>query len=453
MEVIIKILQLILSLSLLVFLHELGHYLTARMFGIRVEKFYLFFDAGGVSLFKFRIGETTFGMGWVPFGGYCKIAGMIDESMDTEAMKRPPEKWEFRSKPAWQRLIVMVSGVVMNLIAACAIYIGMSWHWGESYVDNGDLRWGYAFNELAHEIGFEDGDRVVSFDGVPVAGNVAHVYSDMIMGRVREVEVMRAGAPDSLGVAGADEMVLVAIPEERVSEMLNSADFMVPRVPFVVAGIPDETATDLAVGDSLVAFGGRQMAFVDEYRRALDEAAGMSVELTVVRDSLGVRVPRVLTVPVSAEGQLGVNFKGLAAFFPIHTTDYNFWQAVPAGFRRTGDEIGGYFKQLRLIFSPHTEAYKSVGSLITIGSIFPGEWDWYSFWRITAFLSIILAVLNILPIPALDGGHTLFLLWEVVSRRKPSDKFLERAQVVGMILLLALLVFAFGNDIYRFFIK
>jgi regulator of sigma E protease len=453
MEILIKILQLILSLSLLVFVHELGHYLSARMFGIRVDKFYIFMDIGGVSLFKFRIGETTFGIGWLPLGGYCKIAGMVDESLDMESLKEPPKPWEFRSKPAWQRLIVMVSGVVMNVVAACVIYIGMSLHWGDSYIDNGDLRWGYAFNSLGHEVGFRDGDRVVDFDGQPVTGNFARVYPDMVMGGVKRVGVMRAGLPDSLGEAGADHLTEVVIPDDNVPEMLNSTDFMMPRVPFVVAGIPDGTFTDLAVGDSLVALDGVSMAFLDQYQRALDDAAGSSVELTVMRDSLGVAVPRTVTARVSDEGMLGVGIKNIAAYFPVHTTEYNFWQAIPAGFRKTGTEISSYWQQLKMIFSPRTQAYRSVGSLITIGSIFPGQWEWYSFWRITAFLSIILAVLNILPIPVLDGGHTLFLLWEVASGRRPSDKFLERAQMVGMAILLALLIFAFGNDIYRFFIK
>ncbi len=445
MEVLIKVLQLILSLSLLVFVHELGHYLTARMFGIRVEKFYLFFDAGGFSIFKFRIGETTFGLGWVPFGGYCKISGMIDESMDTETMKQPAQPWEFRSKPAWQRLIVMVGGVVMNVITACLIYIGMSWYWGDSYVDNSDVAWGYSFNELAHEVGFRDGDRVVSFDGEPVTGSFTKVYADMVIGGVKKVGVLRGGEP-----------VTIAIPEDKIARMLDSPDFMVPRTPFVVAAIPEGGSADVAgmmPGDSLVAFNGVSMSFFDEYRRALSGAAGSTALVTVARNGSTEQVMRVLSVPVSAEGQLGVNVKGPADFFPIRTNDYNFAEAIPAGFRKTGAEISGYWQQLKLIFSPKTEAYKSVGSLISIGNIFPGQWDWYSFWRITAFLSIILAVMNILPIPALDGGHVLFLIWEVVTRRKPSDKFLERAQVVGMILLLALLVFAFGNDIYRFFIK
>ncbi len=445
MEIVIKVLQLILSLSLLVFVHELGHYLTARMFGIRVEKFYLFFDAGGFSLFKFKVGETTFGLGWVPFGGYCKISGMIDESMDTEAMKKPAEEWEFRSKPAWQRLIVMVGGVVMNVITACIIYIGMSWHWGDSYIDNGDLSWGYSFNELAHEVGFEDGDRIVSFDGVPVEGNYIKVYSDMVIGGVKRVGVIRDG-----------ESAEVAIPEEAVARMLDSPGFMIPRTPFVIGAIADGMGADeagIAVGDSLVALNGMPMTFFDEYRRAFAMSAASTVDVTLMRDSAGMMVPKVLSVPVSEEGLIGVNPYAPDRFFPIQTRAYNFWQAIPAGFRKTGSEISSYWQQLKMIFSPKTEAYKSVGSLISIGNIFPGQWDWYSFWRITAFLSIILAVMNMLPIPALDGGHVLFLLWEVVTRRKPSDKFLEYAQIVGMILLLALLVFAFGNDIYRFFIK
>ncbi len=446
MEVIIKILQLILSLSLLIFVHELGHYFTARMFGIRVEKFYLFFDAGGFSLFKFKIGETTFGMGWVPFGGYCKISGMIDESMDTEAMKQPPQPWEFRSKPAWQRLLVMVGGVVMNIVTAFVIFTGMSWHWGDTYVDNRDLRWGYSYNELAHEVGFEDGDRIVNFDGVPVEGSVYKVYSDMVINQVKTVTVSRA-----------DSLVDIAIPTEKVSEMLNSADFMLPRLPFVVREVPQgESAAQAGMlpGDSLVAFNGMPMEFLDQYEKAFAGIKGQPADITVMRDSAGVKVPRVLNMMVSEEGKLGVNiFNTLNHYFPVQTYDYTFWQSIPAGFYKTGHEIGSYWSQLKLIFQPKTKAYQSLGSFISIGNIFPGQWDWYSFWRVTGFLSIILAVMNILPIPALDGGHVLFLLWEVVTRRKPSDKFMEWAQIVGLVLLFALLIFAFGNDIYRFFIK
>ncbi len=434
MEILIKILQLILSLSLLVFVHELGHYISARMFGIRVDKFYLFFDAWGFSLVKFKIGDTTFGIGWIPFGGYCSISGMVDERMNTEAMQKPAESWEYRAHPAWQRLIVTISGVVLNVVAALVIYIGMSWHWGNSYIDNKDLEWGYAFNELGHEVGFEDGDRVVSFDGVPVEGNFGKVYHDMVVGGVERVGVLRGEA-----------LVEITIYESEVAKMLDSPDFMTPRMPFVVA----EDVGDFLAGDSLVAFNGVPMTFFNDYRAALAGAAGDTVSLTAVRNG----IEQNIIAPVSDEGLLGVGVKDLTAYFPIQTIEYNFWRAVPEGFRRTGAEIGGYWQQLKMIFSPRTEAYKSVGSLISIGNIFPGTWDWYSFWRITAFLSIILAVMNILPIPALDGGHALFAIWEMVTRRKPSDKVLERAQMVGMILLLALMALAFWNDIYRFFIK
>jgi regulator of sigma E protease len=441
MEIVIKVLQLILALSLLVFVHELGHYLTARWFGIRVEKFYLFMDVGGFSLFKFKIGDTTFGVGWLPVGGYCKISGMIDESMDTEQMKLPPQPWEFRTKPAWQRLIVMVGGVVMNLLAAIVIYIGICWHWGESYIDNEDVRWGWAFNDLGHRVGFEDGDRIVSFDGKPVTGNLEVVFIDMVVGQVRNVGVLRDGAP-----------VTVTIPENMTAEMLESKGFMTPRIPFVVAGVPAETVTPLAVGDSLVALDGVAMMFHDQYARALKEAAGRQVEVTVMRDSSGVRVPRVLAATISADGKFGVNINE-EGWFALRTHRYTFAEAIPAGFRMAGRQIDSYWQQLKLIVNPKTEAYKGVGSLITIGSVFPGTWDWFLFWRWTAFLSIILAIMNILPIPALDGGHTLFLLWEVITRRRPSDKFLERATMVGMILLIAIMVLAFWNDIYRFFIK
>ena len=444
MEIFIKVLQLIMALSLLVFVHELGHYFTARMFGIRVDKFYLFFDAWGFKFFKFKIGETEFGLGWIPFGGYCKIAGMIDESMDTEAMKKPPQPWEYRSKPAWQRLIVIVGGVFMNLVAAIVIYTGMCWHWGESYIDNSDVRWGYSFNDLGHEIGFRDGDRVVSVDGEPATGPWRDVWVDMVIGQARSVVVIRDGVDTT-----------VEIPEGRIAELLESADFMMPRTPFIVGElVPGDGAEKAGMmpGDSLVAVNGVEMLFFDQYRGALAEAAGTEAAVTVVRDSLGTRVTRVLNVAVSADGKIGV-YPGDTGFFTVRTHEYTLLEAIPAGFRNAGEQIAGYWQQLKLIVSPKTEAYKQVGSLITIGNFFPASWDWLLFWSRTAFLSIILAIMNILPIPALDGGHVVFLLWEVVTRRKPSDKVLEWAQMVGMVLLLGLMVLAFWNDIYRFFIK
>jgi regulator of sigma E protease len=366
---------------------------------------------------------------------------MIDESMDREAMKQPAQPWEFRSKPAWQRLIVMVAGVFMNIVVACCIYIGMSWHWGYEYTDNKDVEWGYTFNELAHEIGFHDGDKIVYLDGESV-GDISQIYSDMVINRVETVTVERGG-----------ERIDIDIPVEYVSAMLSSPDFISPRMPFEVGIVAEgggAAEAGIEPGDRLVALGGESMTLADDYAAAFAACKGDTVAITVARDSAGVNVVRELQVEVSDEGTIGVY---RVYTLPRQTLEYNFWQAIPAGFHRTGAEISGYWNQIKLIFTPKTEAYKSVGSLISIGNIFPGEWNWYAFWKITALLSVILAVMNILPIPALDGGHVFFLLWEVITRRKPSDKFMEWAQVFGMIILFALLIFAFGNDIYRFFIK
>jgi regulator of sigma E protease len=287
---------------------------------------------------------------------------------------------------------------------------------------------------------------VVSFDGEPVEGSIGRVLADMVVGQVRTVGILRDGEP-----------VDVEIPEHRIADMLNSPDFMTPRMPFVVAGLsPGDGAEKggMMPGDSLVAVDGAAMIFYDQFVGAFGRASGSTVPVTVMRDSSEVRVLRVLSVEVSAEGKIGVYPKtGEGEWFPVRTRDYTFAEAVPAGFREAGDQISSYWQQLKLIVSPKTGAYKQVGSLITIGNIFPGTWNWLSFWSITAFISIALAVMNILPIPALDGGHTLFLLWEVVTRRRPSDKFLEHAQMVGLVLVLLLLVLTFGNDIYRFFIK
>ncbi len=443
MEIFIKVVQFIVSLSLLVLIHEFGHFLFARLFKIRVEKFYLFFDPW-FSLFKFKRGDTEYGIGWVPFGGYVKIAGMIDESMDKEQMAQPPKPWEFRSKPAWQRLLVMIGGVLMNVVLACCIYIGMSWAWGDAYVSNKDMKWGYTFNELAQEIGFRDGDRILAIDGREV-DDISKIYADIVIEQVQTVTVERDG-----------ERIDITIPSSYTSQMLSSADFMMPRVPFVVGQVMPGSGAEkagLMVGDTLIAFEGEPMRYFDQYRPALEESRGQTVDITVSRDSAGREVIRNLAVAVSPEGKLGVGVTSVFSLVPIQTRHYNFWESIPAGFRRTGAEIGSYWKQLKLVFQPETKAYQSLGGFLAIGSIFPEYWSWEAFWRITALLSIILAVMNLLPIPALDGGHVLFLLWEVITRRKPSDKFLEYAQIVGMALLFALLIYANGNDIYRFFIK
>ncbi len=428
--------QFVASFSLLVFIHELGHFMFARMFGIRVEKFYLFFDPW-FSLFKFNYKGTEFGIGWVPFGGYCKIAGMVDESMDTESLQSEPKPDEFRSKPAWQRLLVMVGGVMMNVLLAMFIYIGMCFAWGERYLPNDELTGGSVFNELAHNIGFQDGDRVVSVGGEHIE-DYSDVYLTMLIEMAPEVEVLRGGEPAT-----------VCIDDKFRPQMTESRDFMAPRIPFQVGAVDKAGgahAAGIEAGDRIVGIDTLRLEWFDQFQPLLTAASGTQVSLTVDRAGKLMTMP----VSVSGSGKIGV---GLADVLPYKTHEYNFFQSIPAGIKKTGDQLSGYWKQLGMIVSPKTEAYKSVGGVLAIGNLFPSEWNWAHFWYITAFISIALAVLNILPLPVLDGGHVVFLMYEVITRRKPSDKFLEYALTVGMILLLAVLVLANGNDIYRLFIK
>ncbi len=441
---IIKILQFIASFSLLVLIHELGHFAFARMFGIRVEKFYLFFDPW-FSLFKFKYKGTEYGIGWVPFGGYVKIAGMIDESMDTEAMKQPAKPDEFRSKPAWQRLLVMTGGVLMNVVLALGIYIGMSCAWGEAYYAPQDVKYGYVFNDLGHEVGFRDGDVLLGVNGNENYENTGALITALILDDARWVDVRRG-----------DSLVSVELDPAYMPAIRNSAGFMTFRTPFVVAEPqPGGGAlkAGVAAGDTLVAVDGMATRYFNEATAAFDTLRGSTAALTFARDSSGIRVERTMQVAVSGEGKIGVSLTPLEEIVPPRTQTYSFFAAIPAGFKRTGEELSSYWKQIKMIFNPKTEAYKSLGGVISIGNIFPDFWSWYNFWKITAFLSIVLAVMNILPIPALDGGHVLFLLYEVVTRRKPSDKFMEFAQLLGMVLVFGLILYATGNDIYRFFIK
>ncbi len=441
MEIFIKILQFIVSFSLLVFVHEFGHFITARMCKIRVDKFYIFFNPW-FSLFKFKKGDTEYGIGWLPFGGYCKIAGMIDESMDTEQMKQPPQPYEFRSKSPWARLLVMVGGVLMNIILAVFIYIGMSWAWGESYIATKDAKYGYVYSELAQNIGFRNGDQVVDVAGEAIE-NALMVHSAIIFDQAPYVTVLRDG-----------QQMRIAIPQDSVAALIRDGKFMELRLPFVLGSVlknSGASAAGLQEGDALIALNGEPMRFFDEYQKALAQHKGQTVTVEVTRDSAGITRTFPQQVAVSEEGTIGVQMSSLS--LPVSTHNYSFWQSIPRGISRTGQEIANYGKQLKLIFSPKTEVYKSLGGVIAIGSIFPREWDWYAFWQITAFLSIMLAIINILPIPMLDGGHVLFVLIEIVTGRKPSDKVLEVAQYIGLILILGLMVFANGNDIYRFFIK
>lgn len=446
MDTVIKILQFIVSLSLLVIIHEFGHFLFARLFKTRVEKFYLFFDPW-FSLFKFKKGDTEYGIGWVPFGGYVKISGMIDESMDTEQMKSPPQPYEFRAKPAWQRLLIMVGGVVMNVVFALIIYIGMSYKWGETVLENKDIVYGYTFNSLGQEMGFRNGDRIVDIDGKP-ATEYLDVLKSILISQPEYVTVDRNG-----------QKIRIDITDESINRLLQSTDstsLLMPRIPFVVGSVVSGSGAaqaGLHPGDSLISYNGTPMTFFDQYSSAFHAAPGDTVTLGLVRKTDGMTKITTLPVKVSTEGTIGVYPRTIDSMLTFSTHNYSLLESIPAGFKRTGAEISSYIDQIKLLFNPKTEAYKSLGGVITMGSIFPTEWDWQRFWSITAFLSIILAVMNILPIPALDGGHVLFLLVEVITRRKPSDKFLEYAQIVGMFIIFALMIFATGNDIYRFFIK
>ena len=428
------------SLSLLVAIHEFGHFIMARVFKIRVEKFYIFFDPW-FSLFKWKRGETEYGVGWLPLGGYVKIAGMIDESMDLEQMKAPVQPWEFRAKPAWQRFMVMIAGVVMNILLAMMIYSGIRYAYGESYMANEDVKWGYVFNESAERMGFCDGDKFVSVDG-EIVDDINEVRSKLLLTKEdRHIVVDRAG-----------EQVAFTIPFEQMLEMRRNReyeDLYLMRLPFFIDSLASTSAIEagLQVGDQVVALNGEEAVGVQEITDKLQQHKSDTVTLTVLRSG----VVNEVVVPINEEGKMGVMFKG--DVFQPRTRTFTFLQAIPAGVSLACETVADYWQQLKLIFQPKTKMYEELGGFIAIGNIFPSEWNWLQFWTMTAFLSVILAVMNILPIPGLDGGHALFTLWEMITGRKPSDKFLEIMQYIGFAILFALLIYANGNDIYRLFTK
>ncbi len=438
MEIFIKIIQFFLCFTILVGLHELGHFLMARLFRIRVEKFYIFFDPW-FSLFRFRRGETEYGVGWLPLGGYVKIAGMIDESMDKEQMRQPVRPDEFRAKSAWQRFLVMIAGVVMNVVLAIVIYCGICYTWGDTYFSNDDARWGYAFNEAGHRLGLRDGDRFVSIDGERIDDISKIVPSLIITESDRTLVVERDGREVTLTLPLEE---LIAIRQNKEFEELFRL-----RVPFLVDSVASAGAAALRPGDEIVGMDDRRNMEFSDYKEYLKLHAGDTVRVEVVREDDMVLE---YDLPVSAEGTLGVV---AAVPYTLRTREYTLAEAIPAGLRKAGRVIASYWEQLKMIAQPKTRMYEELGGFISIGSIFPGAWDWQGFWLTTAFLSIILAVMNILPIPGLDGGHALFTLWEILTGRKVSDRVLEAAQYVGLVIILALLVYANGNDIYRFFLK
>ena len=440
----IRALQLIMSLSLLVIIHEGGHFLFARLFKTRVEKFCLFFDPW-FTLFKFKPknSETEYGIGWLPLGGYVKIAGMIDESMDTEQMKQPVQPWEFRAKPAWQRLLIMVGGVLFNFLLALFIYSMILFTWGDEYVPLQKAPLGMDFNETAKAIGFRDGDILVSADGVPFERYGGDMLTSIV--DARQVTVLRDGQEAS-----------VYIPEDMMERLLaDSVRFASFRYPFVIDSImPGQPAAlaGLQPGDSITQLDGRNIAYFDfkeemqNRQKAADDSTCRLLTLTYVRAG----VADTVTLTADSLYQIGIAASlQTNKLLPVVKKEYSFFASIPAGVTLGVNTLKGYVSQMKYLFSK--EGAKQLGGFGTIGSIFPATWDWYQFWYMTAFLSIILAFMNILPIPALDGGHVLFLIYEIVARRKPSDKFMERAQMVGMFLLFGLLIWANFNDILRFF--
>lgn len=437
MEVLVKAGQFLLSISILVVLHEFGHFIFAKIFKTRVEKFYLFFNPW-FSIFKFRKGETEYGMGWIPLGGYVKISGMIDESMDKEQMKQPPQPHEFRAKKSWKRLLIMLGGVIVNFITALVIYSAVLYVWGDSYLPNKNVTHGVMVDSLAYDIGLRNGDKIISLDGHEV-DDFYSIHADIVLEDVQEIQVERNG-----------KQLDVAVPDSIIPQLLKTQGFVEPRVPFYIAGFGKDSPAKkagLELNDRIIGINSVSTEYYDQFREEISNYNDTLIQLTVLRndDSL------VYTVNVTPEGFIGVYADSPFRIFELETVEYSFMASIPAGIDKGLETFGSYLKQLKLIFSPKTEAYKSLGGFITIGKIFPGTWNWQAFWNLTAFLSIILAIMNVLPIPALDGGHVMFLLYEMITGRKPSDKFLEYAQITGMILLLALLLYANGNDIFRLF--
>jgi regulator of sigma E protease len=440
MVILTKALQLILSLSILVLLHEFGHFIFARIFKTRVEKFYLFFDPW-FSLFKMKKGDTEYGIGWLPLGGYVKISGMIDESMDMEQMKQPAQPWEFRAKPAWQRLLIMLGGVLVNFILALIIYAGVLFVWGEDYLPTKNMKYGIAADSLAIQAGLQSGDHVLAVDGKTI-DNYAEISLAVILNQAKTITVKR------------DTQVLnINLSPDLVAKLIRQKGFISVRIPFIINDFTKDSPAKVAgmqAGDRILAINGDSAKFFDEFRQKISNYKNQ--EVTVSVDRKGEPIQFKIKVPET--GLLGIYPDGnLSKFFTLEHTSYGFFSAIPAGITKGFQTIGDYIKQLKLIFSPKAKGYEQLGSFLTIGSIFPGVWDWQSFWSLTAFLSIILAIMNILPIPALDGGHVLFLLYEMITGRKPGDKFMEYAQITGMVILIALMLYANMNDVLRFFFK
>lgn len=438
-ETLIQATQFFLSLSILIVLHELGHFIPAKLFNTRVEKFYLFFDPY-FSLLKKKIGETEYGIGWLPLGGYVKISGMIDESMDTEHLNAEPKPWEFRSKPAWQRLIIMVGGVAVNLLLAMVIYAMILFTWGDDYLKTENLKYGIECSDLAKEIGFKNGDKILTIDGVYYQ-NFSDIPEAILISGASEVLVDRNG-----------DKVTISIPSNLIEQFIdkNESRFIGMGWPYIAQKFDNESVAEAAgvlAGDQLIAINGKEVLYFSEYVKVLPSLAGQEIQLSVLRGLDTLHYNMIL----GETGKIGVYYVPPKKLISYDHRDYGFFESFPAGTTMAIDKLDSYVQQMKLIFNPETGAWKGLGGFISIGKQYSPEWDWYSFWNFTAFLSIILAFMNILPIPALDGGHVMFLLGEMITGRKPSDKLLEYAQVTGFLILIALLLLANGNDIIKLF--
>ncbi|MFA9392807.1 MAG: RIP metalloprotease RseP [Prolixibacteraceae bacterium] len=441
MDILVKAAQLLLSLSFLIVIHEMGHFLFAKAFKCRVDKFYLFFDAG-FSLFKTKKGETEYGIGWLPLGGYVKIAGMIDESMDKEQMKQPQQEWEFRAKKPYQRLLIMVGGVMMNFLAALIIYIGVLYVWGDEYLPTANVKYGVEVSDIGREIGFKNGDKILSVDGEYIE-DFYQIIPTIVLDGAGKVTVDRSG-----------EHVEILITQDDVAKMVKGRGVLGVRAPFkmVVASFGKESPAKeggIEKGDEIVMVNHQSFEFHDQFKTILADNKGKEVNISVLRNGQELDVPVTLT----PEGMLGISWSNayLLDYFKWETLRYGFFESIPVGIAKGWKTSVDYIKQFKLIFNRKTKGYESLGGFITIGNIFPAMWDWHTFWDMTAFLSIILGIMNILPIPALDGGHVMFVLYEIITGRKPNDKFMEYAQYVGLTVLLLLVLYANANDVIRLF--
>jgi regulator of sigma E protease len=442
MDIVIKLSQFLMSLSLLIILHELGHFIPAKLFKTRVEKFYLFFDVK-YSLLKKKIGETEYGIGWLPLGGYVKISGMIDESMDKEQMALPPQPWEFRSKPAWQRLIIMLGGVTVNFILAFIIYIGMAYVYGDMFVATADLKDGLLIeNPVMQKAGFQTGDKILAIDGEQVVKFDNQMNAKIVM--AKQVLIERNG-----------DRQTITMPVDFVDQLskLEKGSLATIRMPFVVGAVSEGSKnTSLQPKDVVLRLNEEPAKYMDQAKTILEKNKNKLIVAGILRNDQEMQVP----VQVNADGKLGVQIGALdleslekLGYYKVSKQEFGFFESFSVGIQKGTDQLVGYGKQLKMIFNPETKAYKQVGGFAAIFNIFPSTWSWEVFWNITALLSIMLGVMNLLPIPALDGGHVIFLLFEIISGKKPSEKFLENAQMVGIVLLISLLLFANGNDIYK----